>query len=160
MNRKLVAYFSASGVTAKVAEKLSEAIGADLYAIEPEVPYTKADLDWMDKKSRSTIEMNNPASRPAIAGKRDNMNDYDTVFVGFPIWWYVAPTIINTFLESYDLTGKTIIPFATSGGSDMGKTNEKLLPSCKGAKLLDGKVFKTSVSGADLAKWAEGLENK
>ena len=160
MSRKLVAYFSASGVTAKVAEKLSEAIGADLYAIEPEVPYTKADLDWMDKKSRSTIEMNNPASRPAIAGKRDNMNDYDTVFVGFPIWWYVAPTIINTFLESYDLTGKTIIPFATSGGSDMGKTNEKLLPSCKGAKWLDGKVFKASVSGADLAKWAEGLENK
>lgn len=160
MSRKLVAYFSASGVTAKVAEKLSEAIGADLYAIEPEVPYTKADLDWMDKKSRSTIEMNNPASRPAIAGKRDNMNDYDTVFVGFPIWWYVAPTIINTFLESYDLTGKTIIPFATSGGSDMGKTNEKLLPSCKGVKLLNGKVFKASVSGADLAKWAEGLENK
>ena len=160
MSRKLVAYFSASGVTAKVAEKLSEAIGADLYAIEPEVPYTKADLDWMDKKSRSTIEMNNPASRPAIAGKRDNMNDYDTVFVGFPIWWYVSPTIINTFLESYDLTGKTIIPFATSGGSDMGKTNEKLLPSCKGAKLLNGKVFKASVSGADLAKWAEGLENK
>lgn len=160
MSRKLVAYFSASGVTAKVAERLSEAIGADLYAIEPEVPYTKADLDWMDKKSRSTIEMNNPASRPAIAGKRDNMNDYDTVFVGFPIWWYVAPTIINTFLESYDLTGKTIIPFATSGGSDMGKTNEKLLPSCKGAKLLNGKVFKVSVSGADFAKWAEGLENK
>lgn len=160
MSRKLVAYFSASGVTAKVAEKLSKAIGADLYAIEPEVPYTKADLDWMDKKSRSTIEMNNPASRPAITGKRDNMNDYDTVFVGFPIWWYVAPTIINTFLESYDLTDKTIIPFATSGGSDMGKTNEKLLPSCKGAKLLNGKVFKASVSGADLAKWAEGLENK
>ncbi len=160
MSRKLVAYFSASGVTAKVAEKLSEAIGADLYAIEPEVPYTKADLDWMDKKSRSTIEMNNPASRPAITGKRDNMNDYDTVFVGFPIWWYVAPTIINTFLESYDLTDKTIIPFATSGGSDMGKTNDKLLPSCKGAKLLNGKVFKASVSGADLAKWAEGLENK
>ena len=160
MGRKLVAYFSASGVTAKMAEKLSEAIGADLYAIEPEVPYTKADLDWMDTKSRSTIEMSNPASRPAIAGKRDNMNDYDTVFVGFPIWWYVAPTIINTFLESYDLTDKTIIPFATSGGSDMGKTNEKLLPSCKGAKLLNGKVFKASVSGADLAKWAEGLENK
>lgn len=160
MSRKLVAYFSASGVTAKVAEILSEAIGADLYAIEPEVPYTKADLDWMDKKSRSTIEMNNPASRPAITTKRDNMNDYDTVFVGFPIWWYVAPTIINTFLESYDLTDKTIIPFATSGGSDMGKTNEKLLPSCKGAKLLNGKVFKASVSGADLAKWAEGLENK
>lgn len=157
MSRKLVAYFSASGVTAKVAEKLSEAIGADLYAIEPEVPYTKADLDWMDKKSRSTIEMNNPASRPAIAGKRDNMNDYDTVFVGFPIWWYVAPTIINTFLESYDLSGKTIIPFATSGGSDMGKTNEKLLPSCKGAKLLNGKVFKGNVSHQELAAWVAGL---
>ena len=157
MSRKLVAYFSASGVTAKVAEKLSEAIGADLYAIEPEVPYTKADLDWMDKKSRSTIEMNNPAFRPAIAGKRDNMNDYDTVFVGFPIWWYVAPTIINTFLESYDLNGKTIIPFATSGGSDMGKTNEKLLPSCKGAKLVDGKVFKGNVSHQELAAWVDGL---
>lgn len=160
MSRKLVAYFSASGVTAKVAEKLSEAIGADLHEIEPEVPYTKADLDWTDKKARSTIEMNDPASRPALANKRDNMADYDTVFVGFPIWWYVAPTIINTFLESYDLTGKTIIPFATSGGSDMGRTNEKLLPSCKGAKLLNGKVFKASVSGAELAKWAEGLENK
>ena len=157
MSRKLVAYFSASGVTAKVAEKLSEAIGADLYAIEPEVPYTKADLDWMDKKSRSTIEMNNPASRPAIAGKRDNMNDYDTVFVGFPIWWYVAPTIINTFLESYDLTGKTIIPFATSGGSDIGKTNERLAPSCKGAKLMDGKVFKGSVGHQELAAWVEEL---
>ena len=157
MSRKLVAYFSASGVTAKVAEKLSEAIGADLYAIEPEVPYTKADLDWMDKKSRSTIEMNNPAFRPAIAGKRDNMNDYDTVFVGFPIWWYVAPTIINTFLESYDLTGKTIIPFATSGGSDIGKTNERLAPSCKGAKLMDGKVFKGSVGHQELAAWVEEL---
>lgn len=144
MSRKLVAYFSASGVTAKVAEKLSEAIGADLYAIEPEVPYTKADLDWMDKKSRSTIEMNNPASRPAIAGKRDNMNDYDTVFVGFPIWWYVAPTIINTFLESYDFSGKTVIPFATSGGSGMGKTEAVLHVLCpdsvnwKSGKMLNG----------------------
>ena len=160
MSKKLVAYFSVSGVTAKVAETLAEAIGADIFEIEPKVPYTEADLNWMDKKSRSTIEMSDPASRPEIAIKRDNMKDYDTIFVGFPIWWYVAPTIINTFLESYDLTGKTIIPFATSGGSDMGKTNEKLLPSCKGAKLLEGKVFKASVSGADLAKWAEGLENK
>lgn len=108
MSRKLVAYFSASGVTAKVAETLAEAIGADIYEIAPEVPYTKADLDWMDKNSRSSVEMNDPASRPAINGKRDNMADYDTVFVDFPIWWYVAPTIINTFLESYDLTGKTI----------------------------------------------------
>lgn len=158
MNRTLVAYFSASGVTAKVAERLAETIGADIFAIEPEVPYTKADLDWMDKASRSTIEMNDPSSRPAIARKRDNMEDYDTIFVGFPIWWYVAPTIINTFLESYDLTGKTIIPFATSGGSGMGKTNEKLLPSCKGATLLEGKVLKADVSVAELDKWVDGLK--
>lgn len=158
MNRKLVAYFSASGVTAKVADTLSETIGADLYAIEPAVPYTKADLDWMDKHSRSTIEMDDPASRPAIADKRDNMAEYDTVFVGFPIWWYVAPTIINTFLESYDMTGKTIIPFATSGGSDMGNTNERLLSSCTGAKLLDGKVFKSDPSRKELADWAESLD--
>lgn len=158
MNRKLVAYFSASGVTAKVADTLSEAIGADLYAIEPAVPYTKADLDWMDKQSRSTIEMNDLTSRPAIADKRDNMAEYDTIFVGFPIWWYVAPTIINTFLESYDMTGKTIIPFATSGGSDMGKTNERLLPSCTGAKLLDGNVFKSNTSRKELVDWAESLD--
>ena len=158
MSRKLVAYFSASGVTAKVAESLSEANGADLYEIEPEVPYTKADLNWMDKQSRSTLEMNEPASRPAIKGMRDNMEDYDTVFVGFPIWWYVAPTIINTFLESYDLTGKTIIPFATSGGSAMGKTYEKLQPSCPNSKLIEGKVFKKSASKADLAAWVDGLK--
>ena len=157
MSRKLVAYFSASGVTAKLAETLSEAIGADLYAIEPEVPYTKADLNWMNKNSRSSVEMNDPASRPAIAGKRDNMDEYDTIFVGFPIWWYVAPTIINTFLESYDFAGKTIIPFATSGGSGMGKTNEKLQPSCPGAKLMDGKVWKKNARGNELAAWAEEL---
>jgi len=153
MSRKLVAYFSASGVTAGVAQTLSETIGADLFAIEPEIPYTKADLDWMDKTSRSTVEMNDPASRPAIAKKWDNMKDYDTIFVGFPIWWYVAPTIINTFLESYDLTGKTIIPFATSGGSGMGKTNEKLLPSCKGAVLIEGKILKSNISVEELMKW-------
>lgn len=157
MSRKLVAFFSASGVTAKVAEKLSDAIGADLFAIEPKVPYTKEDLDWMDKNSRSTLEMKEPASRPEIARVRDNMEEYDTVFVGFPIWWYVAPTIINTFLESYDLTGKTIIPFATSGGSGMGKTNEKLMPSCKGAKLLDGKVLKANVGAKELDDWVAGL---
>ena len=158
MSRKLVTYFSASGVTAKVAERLSEAIGADLYEIEPQVAYTKADLDWRDKASRSTIEMNAPASRPAISGKRDNMDVYDVVFVGFPIWWYVAPTIINTFLESYDLTGKTIIPFATSGGSGMGKTNEKLIPSCPGAKLLEGKVLASNIKIAELNAWVESLK--
>lgn len=158
MSRKLVAYFSASGVTAKVAETLAEAIGADLYEIEPVVPYTKKDLNWMDKKSRSTVEMNDPASRPAVAGMHDNMEDYDTVFVGFPIWWYVAPHIINTFLENYDLTGKTIVPFATSGGSDMGKTNERLAESCKGAKLIEGKVFNHSASHEELAAWVDGLQ--
>ena len=114
MSKRLVAYFSASGVTAKVAENLADAIGADIFEIQPEVPYTKADLNWMDKKSRSTIEMSDTTSRPAIAVKRDNMNEYDTIFVGFPIWWYIAPTIVNTFLESYDLKGKTIIPFPCS----------------------------------------------
>ena len=158
MSKKLVAYFSASGTTAKVAESLAEAIGADIFEIAPEVQYTPTDLDWMDKKSRSTIEMQNPTSRPAIAAKRDHMADYDTIFLGFPIWWYVAPTIINTFLESHDLTGKTIVPFATSGGSGMGKTNEKLLPSCPGAKLLEGKVFKSSTGKAELAKWVDGLK--
>ena len=158
MSRKLVAYFSASGVTAKVAENLSEAIGADLFEIAPAVLYTKADLDWTDKNSRSTIEMNDPASRPVIAGKRDNMDEYDPIFVGFPIWWYVAPTIINTFLESYDLTGKTVIPFATSGGSGMGKTNEKLQPSCPNAKLLEGKRFDANVSKAELAAWVDSLK--
>ena len=160
MNKKLVAYFSASGVTAKVAETLAEAIGADIFEIEPKVPYTEADLNWMDKKARSTIEMNDPASRPEIAVKRDNMKDYDTIFVGFPIWWYVAPTIINTFLESYDLTGKTIIPFATSGGSGIGKTNERLAPSCKGAKLLDGKVFKSTSDIRSLRRGLKSLDFK
>ena len=159
MSRKLVAYFSANGVTAGVAQLLSETIGADLFAIEPEIPYTQADLDWMNKTSRSTVEMNDPASRPAIAKKRDNMEDYDTIFVGFPIWWYVAPTIINTFLESYDLTGKIIIPFATSGGSGMGKTNEKLLPSCRGARLIEGKILNPNISAEELMNWVNGLMN-
>ena len=158
MSRKFVAYFSATGATAKVAEKLAEAIGADIYEIEPAVPYSKADLDWTNQKSRSSIEMSDPASRPAIAGKRDNMDDYDTVFVGFPIWWYVAPHIINTFLESYDLTGKTIIPFATSGGSGMGMTNEKLEPSCPNSQLIEGKVFKAHTSKVEITAWADALE--
>ena len=157
MGKTLVAYFSASGVTKKLAQTLADAIGADLFAIEPKVPYTRADLNWMDKQSRSTIEMQNPASRPEIAGTCANIADYDTVFVGFPIWWYVAPTIVNTFLESCDLTGRTVVPFATSGGSGMGKTNSVLKPSCGGAKLLEGKVFRRGTSKSDLAAWAESL---
>ena len=157
MSRKLVAYFSASGITAKVAEKLSEAIGADLHAIEPEVPYTEADLNWKDEHSRSTIEMQDSTARPKIAYKRDNMGDYDTIFVGFPIWWYVAPTIINTFLESYDLSGKTIIPFATSGGSGMGDTNKKLKPSCPNSTLLEGRILKITDTSSELSSWADNL---
>ena len=155
--RKLVAYFSASGTTKKVAERLAKAAGADLFEIKPTIPYTSADLNWMDKESRSSVEMNDPDSRPEIAETMPNMADYDTVFIGFPIWWYVAPHIIHTFLESYDFSGKTLVPFATSGGSGMGKTNEKLAPSCPGAKLLHGKVFNSYSSKADLSAWVETL---
>ena len=158
MSRKLVAFFSASGVTAKLAEQLSEAIGADLFEIEPAQRYTKADLNWMDKQSRSTIEMKDQASRPAIARKRDNMDEYDVIFVGFPVWWYVAPHIINSFLESYDFTGKTIVPFATSGGSDMGKTNAALAPSCPGATLMEGKVLNGKQTAEKLNAWVDSLK--
>jgi len=157
MGKKLVAYFSASGVTAQLASVLAEAIGADLYEIKPETPYTKADLNWMNPKSRSSVEMKDQTSRPQISGSCENIADYDTVFVGFPIWWYVAPTVINTFLEAYDLTGKTIVPFATSGGSGMGKTNEKLSQSCKGAKLVDGKIWKKNAKPDELKAWAESI---
>lgn len=158
MSKKiLVAYFSASGVTAKAAWKLSEVIGADLHEIKPEVPYSSADLNWMDKKSRSSVEMNDPSSRPAIAEKLPDMEKYDVVFVGFPIWWYVAPTIINTFLENYDFSGKTIIPFATSGGSGMGKINAKLKPSCPGATLLQGRLLNGNLSEDSLKKWVNDL---
>lgn len=158
MSRKLVTFFSASGVTAKLAEQLSEAIGADLFEIEPAQRYTKSDLNWMDKQSRSTIEMKDPASRPAIAQKRDNMAEYDVIFVGFPVWWYVAPHIINSFLESYDLSGKVVVPFATSGGSDMGKTNEALAPSCPGAKLVEGKVLNGKQTVEKLNAWVDSLK--
>lgn len=154
----LVAYFSASGVTAKAARKLAEVSDADIFEIKPEIPYTSADLNWMDKKSRSSMEMNDPSSRPAIAERLPDMDKYDIIFVGFPIWWYVAPTIINTFLESYDFSGKTIIPFATSGGSNLGKTNDKLKPSCPGAILLKGKLLNGEVSEGTLRKWVEDLK--
>lgn len=158
MAKKLVAYFSASGVTAEVAKTLAEAVGADLFEIKPSVPYTKADLNWTDRSSRSSVEMADPASRPEISARCENIGDYDTVFVGFPIWWYIAPTIVNTFLESCDLNGKTVVPFATSGGSGMGKTNEALAPSCKGARLLEGKVFRRNVGRDTLAAWAAELK--
>lgn len=156
MEKKLVAFFSASGTTAKLAEKLASAIGADLHEIKPEVSYTTADLDWTNKKSRSSVEMNDKTFRPAVASVVENMNQYSTIYIAFPIWWYIAPTIINTFLEQYDLRGKKIIPLATSGGSGMGNTNKSLAPSCVGADLRDGKVFSVNTSESNLKVWAEG----
>ena len=153
MRKKLVAYFSASGVTKAVAEHLAKAADADLFEIKPETPYTRADLDWTNKKSRSSIEMSDPNSRPKIAEKVSNMDSYDTVFIGFPIWWYVAPAIIKTFVESYDFSGKTIVPFATSGGSGMGKTVEALKPLCSSsAKWENGKML-NSISEQELNHW-------
>jgi flavodoxin len=158
MSKKLVAYFSASGVTSELAKTLAAAADADLYEIKPEVPYPKADLDWRDDQARSSLEMKNPASRPAVADKNANIAAYDVVFVGFPIWWYVAPTIINTFLESYDFSGKTIVPFATSGSSGLGKTNEKLQPSVSGTAILkEGKLWNKRTSKDTLASWVESL---
>lgn len=154
--KKLVAYFSASGVTKNAAERLAKAADADLFEIKPAVPYTRADLDWTNKKSRSSVEMNDPDSRPEIAERLSNMEDYDTVFIGFPIWWYVAPTIINAFVESYDFSGKTIIPFATSGGSGMGKTVEVLKPLCPSANWEKGKML-NRVSDRELENWVKGL---
>ncbi len=155
MSKKLVAYFSASGVTAALAQRLANSMGADLFEIEPSQKYTDADLNWMDKKSRSSVEMNDKSFRPSIANKVEDMDQYDTIYVGFPIWWYVAPTIINTFLEQYDLSGKTIVPFATSGSSQMGRTNQELAPSCKGANLVEGKRFNANASSNELKAWAE-----
>lgn len=158
MNKNiLVAYFSASGVTAKAAKNLADTIEVELFEIKPTIPYTEADLNWNDKNSRSSIEMNNPDSRPDISEKLPDIEKYDIIFIGFPIWWYVAPTIINTFLESYDFSGKTIIPFATSGGSGMGKTNEKLKPSCPDAVLLPGKMLNGLQSKDELDLWLQSL---
>ncbi len=154
--KKLVAYFSASGITKSAAEHLAKTAGADLFEIRPAVPYTRADLDWTNKKSRSSVEMNNPDSRPEIKERLSNMEDYDTVFIGFPIWWYVAPAIINTFVESYDFSGKTIIPFATSGGSGMGKTVEALKLLCPNANWEKGKML-NRVSDRELENWVKGL---
>lgn len=157
MSRTLVAYFSASGTTERLAKRLAAAIGADLYEIEPEIPYTGKDLDWMNKKSRSSVEMRDKSFRPAVAGDVWDMGEYDTIFVAFPIWWYVAPTIVNTFLEQHDLRGKKVITLATSGGSGMGNTNKELAPSCPGAELKEGKVFSADTGEDVLRRWAEGM---
>lgn len=142
MGKTLVAYFSASGKTAKVAEKLAAKVGADLYEIKPTVKYTRADLNWMDRKSRSSIEMNDKSFRPEIITGDVDVTPYDTIYLGFPIWWYVAPTIINTFLEAYDFSGKKIILFATAGSSDFGNTTAELKPSAKDAEFIETKVLK------------------
>lgn len=157
MSKILVAYFSASGVTKNAAEKLAKAANADLFEIKPVRPYTDADLNWMDKKSRSTIEMNDLSSRPEIAKKCENMGSYDVVFVGFPIWWYMEPRIIDTFLESYDFSGKRVIPFATSGGSGLGKTAEnfkKILG--ENVTVKDGKLL-TRASETVVSDWIKSL---
>lgn len=158
MTKTLVAYFSATGTTEKLAKTLAKALGADLHEIKPEQPYTSADLDWMNKTSRSSIEMKNKDFRPAIADTVEGMEQYNKIYVAFPIWWYVAPTVINTFLEKYDLSGKTVIPVATSGGSGMGNTNRELAVSCVGAVLKDGKVFSANASESELKSWAEQFE--
>ena len=155
MSKKLVAYFSASGVTGKVAKTLAIAINADLFQIEPVTPYTDADLNWNDPQSRSSVEMQDKTFRPQVKNKVEKMEDYDTIVVGFPIWWYVAPTIINTFLEQYDLTGKKVIPFATSGSSGMGNTNAELRCSCSGAVLCEGRRFASSIGADALKAWAD-----
>ena len=157
--KALVTYFSASGVTRNAAKQVADIIGADLFEITPEQLYTEADLDWRDKQSRSTIEMNDKSSRPAIkdGGKIENLNQYEVVYVGFPIWWYTAPTIINTFIEANDYTGKTIVPFATSGGSNIKKACEDLQAAYPNYKFGEGKLL-NSIDKAEIEKWAAAVK--
>lgn len=154
MSKTLVAYFSASGVTKAVAERLAKEIQADLFEIQPEIPYTSADLDWQNSRSRSSVEMNDRSCRPAIRNKAADMQQYNAVFVGFPIWWYREPSIINTFMEAYDFSGVTIIPFATSGGSGLGDSGKNIASLAKGAKVAEGKRFFANAPGRELSAWA------
>ncbi len=154
MSKVLVAYFSASGVTAKVAERLAGEIGGRLFEIEPENPYTPADLDWQDKGSRSSVEMDDRNCRPAIRSRVEDMAQYDVVFVGFPVWWYREPSIIDTFMEAYDFSGKTVVPFATSGGSPLGEAGANMQALASGAKVVNGKRFAANATGKILADWA------
>ncbi|MCD8131030.1 MAG: flavodoxin [Lachnospiraceae bacterium] len=157
-DKKLFAYFSASGVTAGVAKVLAQAAGADLYEIKPQIPYTQEDLDWTDKKSRSSIEMNDISSRPALADTDAELSSYDTIFLGFPIWWGIAPTIVNTFLESYDFSGKKIVLFATSGGSGFGRTADVLKKSVSpDTAIVTGKLLNGRPPAGNLKKWAESI---
>lgn len=158
MSKKLVAYFSASGRTAKAAEKLANELGADIYEIKPEIKYTKADLNWMDKKSRSSMEMNNKSFRPAILIGDVDASGYDTIYLGFPIWWYVAPTLINTFLEAYDFSSKKIVLFATSGGSGFGNTVTELQPSAPGAEIVETTVLTGMLTEAKIKALTEACK--
>ncbi len=158
MTKTLVAYFSASGQTAKLAKTFADAEHADLFEIEPEKGYTSADLDWNDKKSRSSIEMNDPSSRPGILSRVADMDAYETVFVGFPIWWYEAPRIIQTFLEEYDFAGKKMVAFATSGGSGMGSSVSILEKSTPGATWIGGKKFSAHASESEVSSWIESIK--
>ena len=160
MSKSLVAFFSASGATKGVAERLAEATSSDLFEIVPERPYTKSDLDWRDGNSRSSVEMKDRSSRPAVASRLENMSDFHTIFIGFPIWWYREPSIIDTFLESYDFSGRTIIPFATSGGSGMGDVRENIKAIAKGSNVIEGKRFSPSVTEGELRDWAAPFLNR
>ena len=154
MSKALVAYFSAEGTTKAVAGKLAKGIGADLHEIAPKVPYTRADLNWQDRQSRSSVEMNDRSARPEIASRVADMARYDVVFVGFPVWWYREPSIIDTFMELYDFTGKTVVPFATSGGSQIGDSGKNMQALAKGAKVEAGRRFAANASERELADWA------
>ncbi len=158
MSKKLVAFFSASGSTRKLAATLAEVVNADTYEIKPATLYTGKDLNWNDSKSRSSVEMADINSRPALADKDAKISEYDTIFLGFPIWWYVAPHIINSFLESYDFGGKTIVVFATSGGSGFGETLNQLKPSCANSTIwIQGKVFRGRTDKNTLSDWVKTL---
>lgn len=157
MSKTLVAYFSATGTTANIAKKVANVAKADLYEIKPEKPYTSADLNWMDKNSRSSVEMRNKTSRPALADTNANIENYDLIFIGYPVWWYTAPTIINTFLESYDFSGKTIVLFATSGGSGFGQAVKDLQISSENALIKEGKVLNGKLSLTDIESWVKNI---
>lgn len=154
MSKILVAYFSASGVTAKVAERMAKEIEADLFEIKPEIPYTSADLNWGNNKSRSSVEMNDRSCRPDISTKVRDMSVYDVVFIGFPVWWYREPSIIDTFMEGYDFSGKTVVPFATSGGSSIGDAGKNMQALAPNADVVKGKKVDSNASGKALAEWA------
>ena len=157
MSKNLVAYFSASGTTAKLARSLAAAAEAALYEIRPAVPYERRDLNWMNKRSRSTLEMADPDCRPALADTEAPVAEAETVFVGFPIWWYREPSLIDSFLEAYDFSGKTLVPFCTSGGSDLGEGQTRIETLARGARVCRGRRFSARASEEELRRWIAEL---